>query len=48
MNLYTFTLTNDLCVTDRNIVHYRPYKCETCGKTFGRNTLRQAHMRVRK
>lgn len=24
----------------------RPYKCETCGKTFGRNTLRTAHMRV--
>lgn len=24
----------------------RPYKCEICDKTFGRNTLRQAHMRV--
>lgn len=24
----------------------RPYKCETCGKTFGRQTLKQAHLRV--
>lgn len=24
----------------------KPYKCEICGKTFGRQTLRAAHMRV--
>lgn len=27
-------------------VYVRPYKCETCDKTFGRTTLRKAHMRV--